>query len=54
MLYQVLRFLGQDPPPSLADSNLDDFWRWAVTHWNVGRVPRVTGVVVETSSGGSV
>ena len=54
MLYQVLRFLGQDPPPMLADSNLDDFWRWAVAHWNVGRVPRVTGVVVETPSGGSV
>lgn len=54
MLYQVLRFLGQDPPSALAESNLDDFWHWAVTHWNVGRVPRVTGMVVETSSGGSL
>ncbi|HSD97476.1 MAG TPA: tRNA glutamyl-Q(34) synthetase GluQRS [Sulfuricaulis sp.] len=54
MLYQVLRFLGQDPPSALVESNLDDFWHWAVTHWNVGRVPRVTGMVVETSSGGSL
>jgi glutamyl-Q tRNA(Asp) synthetase len=54
MLYQVLRFLGQDPPPALAESNLEDFWRWAVTHWDVRRVPRVPGVVVKTPSGGSV
>ena len=54
LLLRVLQFLGQDPPPALAESTLDDFWRWAVTHWNVGRVPRVTGVVVETSSDGSV
>jgi glutamyl-Q tRNA(Asp) synthetase len=54
MLYQALRFLGQDPPLALAESNLDDFWRWAVPHWDVGRVPRVLGAVVETPSGGSV
>jgi glutamyl-Q tRNA(Asp) synthetase len=47
MLYQVLRFLGQDPPPALTESNLDDFWRWAIAHWRVDRVPRVPGVVVE-------
>ena len=51
MLYQVLRFLGQDPPPALAESNLDDFWRWAVAHWRLERVPRVPGVVVETPGG---
>ncbi len=48
MLYQVLCFLGQDPPPALAESSLDDFWRWAIAHWRVDRVPRVTGAVVET------
>ena len=48
MLYQVLRFLGQDPPPALAESDLDDFWRWAIAHWRMDRVPRVPGVVVET------
>jgi glutamyl-Q tRNA(Asp) synthetase len=54
MLVQVLRFLGQDPPPTLAESNLEDFWSWAVTHWDVRRVPRVLGVVVETPSGDSI
>jgi glutamyl-Q tRNA(Asp) synthetase len=48
MLVQVLRFLGQDSPPALAESSLDDFWRWAIAHWRVDRVPRVPGVVVET------
>jgi glutamyl-Q tRNA(Asp) synthetase len=53
-LLQVMRFLGQDPPPALVESNLEDFWRWAVTHWDVRRVPCVPGVVVKTPSGGSV
>jgi glutamyl-Q tRNA(Asp) synthetase len=48
MLVQVLRFLGQDPPPALAESGLDDFWRWAVAHWRLESVPRVPGVVAET------
>jgi glutamyl-Q tRNA(Asp) synthetase len=48
MLYQVLRFLGQDPPPALAESDLDDFWRWSIAHWRVDRVPHMAGIVVET------
>ena len=54
MLYQVLRFLGQEPPPLLAESDLDDFWRWAITHWRLERVPSVPGVAVETPGGGSI
>jgi len=53
-LFQVLQFLGQQPPAELAQSSLDDFWRWAIAHWHADRVPRVMGVVVETPSGGSV
>ena len=37
-----------------ADGSLVDFWRWAVTHWDVKRVPRVPGVVVETTGSISV
>jgi glutamyl-Q tRNA(Asp) synthetase len=47
-LFQVMRFLGQDVPPELASSCIGDFWRWAVENWDVGRVPRVVGVVVDT------
>jgi glutamyl-Q tRNA(Asp) synthetase len=53
-LLRVLDFLGQEVSPNLADGSLQDFWRWAVTHWDAGRVPRVLGVVVETPSGGSI
>ncbi len=54
MLYQVLRFLGQDPPPVLVESKLDDFWRWAVAHWRLERIPCVPGVAVETPGGVSI
>ncbi len=54
LLCQVLRFLGQEVPPELAEGSIEDFWRWAITHWDVKRVPRVPGVVVETPAGDSV
>jgi len=53
-LLQVMRFLGQDPPAALADSNLDEFWRWAIANWSEEHVPRVTGVILETSRGESI
>ena len=53
-LLQVMRFLGQEIPPELAETNLDDFWRWAIVHWRSERVPPVLGIVVETTGVGSV
>ena len=47
VLFQALQFLGQQPPAELLENNMDDFWRWAVAHWQLARVPRVPGVVVE-------
>ncbi len=38
-LCQVMGFLGQRPPPGLQTAPLQDFWRWAITHWRVERVP---------------
>ena len=52
LLLQVLRFLGQEPPAELIETSLDDFWRWAVAHWRLDRVPRVPGVVVEIPGAG--
>jgi len=51
-LLRVLDFLGQEVSAELADGGLADFWRWAIAHWRVDRVPRVTGVVVEPLTGG--
>jgi glutamyl-Q tRNA(Asp) synthetase len=52
-LLQVMRFLGQDVPPELAAGSIENFWRWAVTHWDMTRVPRVPGIVVEATGGSS-
>ena len=45
-LIQVLRFLGQEAPPGLAEGSIEDFWRWAVRNWQAGKVPRVVGIDV--------
>lgn len=39
-LWRALAFLGQDPPPELCTANLDELWDWALTHWDLARVPR--------------
>ncbi|SER77808.1 glutamyl-Q tRNA(Asp) synthetase [Nitrosomonas sp. Nm51] len=38
-LVAALRFLGQNPPQALHDSNLETFWQWAVQHWRTDRIP---------------
>lgn len=42
-LFAALRFLGQNPPDSLLDCNLDSFWQWAIAHWNPSNIS-ATGV----------
>ncbi len=39
-LRYALRFLGQAEPPERTD--LAGFWRWAISHWDIGRVPPST------------
>lgn len=40
LLCRALRFLGQEAPPELEHGGLDDFWRFAIGHWDPARVPR--------------
>jgi glutamyl-Q tRNA(Asp) synthetase len=42
-LVSALRFLGQNPPDELLDSNLETFWQWAVAHWNPANIT-ATGI----------
>lgn len=49
-LLRVMWFLGQEVSPELADGSIEGFWRWAVAHWDVERIPRAPGIVVETTS----
>lgn len=46
-LLQVMRFLGQDVPVELIEGSVEDFWRWAVTHWDMTRVLREPGIIVK-------
>lgn len=42
-LWRVLRFLGQNPPPELLESQLTAIWTWAFEHWTLappGGMPR--------------
>ena len=39
-LFAALRFLGQMPPAELTEASLSEFWRWAISHWQLARVPR--------------
>jgi glutamyl-Q tRNA(Asp) synthetase len=52
MLCRVLRFLGQDVPPELAERDVENFWRWAIPNWDIDRLPREAGIVAETTDGG--
>lgn len=39
-LCQVLRFIGQKPPQELARTTLDEFWKWAIGHWQPDQIPK--------------
>ncbi|PCJ83554.1 MAG: tRNA glutamyl-Q(34) synthetase GluQRS [Thiotrichaceae bacterium] len=38
LMCRVLKFLGQETPVDLADSSLDNIWRWAITHWDTRNI----------------
>lgn len=39
-LLKILGYLGQEPEQELIDANLDEFWQWAIAHWQLSRIPR--------------
>lgn len=43
-LISALNFLGQQAPVELVKSPIDDIWEWAVTHWDIQRVPRMKNI----------
>jgi glutamyl-Q tRNA(Asp) synthetase len=40
-LFAAWRFLGQEASPNIEEASVDEFWRWASTHWNPFQIPRV-------------
>jgi glutamyl-Q tRNA(Asp) synthetase len=39
-LWSAFSLLGLKPPPSLASATIADAWRWAITQWNLHKVPK--------------
>jgi glutamyl-Q tRNA(Asp) synthetase len=39
-LLAVLRWLGLDPPGTLADARLAEVWAWAIERWDIDQVPK--------------
>lgn len=38
-IIRTLDFLGQHPPPELADADLAEVWRWAGENWDSHKIP---------------
>ncbi|WP_319242702.1 tRNA glutamyl-Q(34) synthetase GluQRS [uncultured Propionivibrio sp.] len=37
-------FLGHPPPGELTGAPLPEFWRWAIAHWSMSRVPKARAI----------
>lgn len=44
VLMLALDFLGQEPPPHRARTNVHTIHAWAIEHWSITRVPRRAGL----------
>jgi glutamyl-Q tRNA(Asp) synthetase len=40
ILFQVLLFLNQKPPTEIIECDLESFWKWAITNWQLSNIPR--------------
>ena len=43
-LVKSLDALGQQPPPELAESSLNDIWSWAIKHWQAAVMAGQTAI----------
>jgi glutamyl-Q tRNA(Asp) synthetase len=46
LLTRTLDFLGQRPPADLAEASPDEFWQWAIAHWQAKNIPLNTVIPV--------
>jgi glutamyl-Q tRNA(Asp) synthetase len=40
LVFEVLQFLGQQPPPEIKNATLAETWRWAIANWQLENVPK--------------
>ena len=40
LVFEALIFLGQQPPAEIKNATLSEVWRWAITQWQLEKVPK--------------
>lgn len=45
VLFDVLTFLGQNPPTGMRDGTLPELWAWGITHWARHKLPRERSIL---------
>jgi len=45
-LFDALSFLGQQPPTEIKNATLNELWHWAITNWNLAKVPKQRQIMV--------
>jgi glutamyl-Q tRNA(Asp) synthetase len=44
-LCDVLALLNQQLPESAEDASQEEFWQWAIQHWNIGKLPATRSIM---------
>jgi len=50
LLYQLLQGLGQNPPQALRIALPDEILTWAMTHWNLRKIPKTRQIAIMPST----
>ena len=46
LVFLALQFLGQNPPIEIKNATLDDMWRWAISNWQLNKVPKLAKISI--------
>lgn len=49
-LWQTLDFLGQQPPPELRHTSVEELLAWAIPHWQLNDVPRCMAIKIGSTA----
>jgi glutamyl-Q tRNA(Asp) synthetase len=49
-LFEVLSFLGQNPPSEIKNVTLNEVWRWVITNWRIANVPKQRAIFTNNFS----
>ena len=49
LIFDALDFLGQHPDANLKNASQSEIWRWAISHWDIRKVPKQRAIPVLTN-----